>query len=410
MTNLVDKLPSMQPIDCPLCKNISGFSILEFEDCLNVPYFKRRLSRTEVKHLLGNILITYCKKCGHVWNEKFQEASGHRIYATDTLSCTPVTKSMTKRHQTLAILLAKFIKINGTVADIGGGSGALAEALADLNYNVDLYEPSLSIKQFASKLNNNVTIINDLFSYKEKKKYDGIILKQVLEHVFEPINLIDTINKSLSAGGIFYLEVPRFEWIRDNQSIVDFHYPHYSYFTEENIISMLDNSGFEIMEIHSLIEGHDIGYVTRKMSNRKEFSLKKDKKSLAIDLKLFNETYLKGISKAKNLSNYKVGLYGATSHMQSFLGLFGKYLGKISHVFDDNPISQGKYTLVNGYQPMIKSPSKDNIKGLDFIVICTYLHDEIITDKLIRMGFEGEILSLRPKSVRNEANCSSFFS
>jgi SAM-dependent methyltransferase len=77
-------------------------------------------------------------------------------------------------------------------------------------------------------------------------EFDSIVTNQVLEHVFNPDEFLDEINRVLKVGGKLLLTVP-FVWDEHEQP---YDYARYSSF---GLKSLLEKCGFEIIEHHKSV-------------------------------------------------------------------------------------------------------------------------------------------------------------
>ena len=191
-----------------------------------------------------------------------------------------------------------------------------------------------------------------------------------------------------------------------------------SYFSESFVEWFVRKAGFEIEDKRSLCDGHDVGYVLRKsrtLSKLRALPVQPSPHMQVTNAERFSETYAKGQRLARLLQKKQIALYGANAHMQSFIGLFGGSLFQIKHIFDDSPISHGKYVAIPGevehYVEITPPPllGSDVWRSLSVIVICCYLHDEVILQKLRSYGYGGRIYSLRPSSLHSDTDLVSFF-
>ena len=92
------------------------------------------------------------------------------------------------------------------VADIGAGYGHLAKLMSkESSFDYHGFEPGIGRAEFCQR--NGLNVGNQLFTISDDK-YDVIIMDNVLEHVSNPIEIIDTIEKSLNNSGIFICIVP----------------------------------------------------------------------------------------------------------------------------------------------------------------------------------------------------------
>ena len=92
--------------------------------------------------------------------------------------------------------------------------------------------------------NKFVDVYSDLNEHLEFEdlSFDTIILTDVLEHIYKPLNLIAEINRVLKPGGRIIVAVPFFYWIHEQP------YDYFRY-TEYSLSKMFEDSGFKIIEI-----------------------------------------------------------------------------------------------------------------------------------------------------------------
>jgi SAM-dependent methyltransferase len=138
-------------------------------------------------------------------------------------------------------------KPNGTLLDIGAGSGILVEQALRVGYQATGIEPSKWLVDQATK--RSLPIIEGIFPDADKEAHhDVITLVDVLEHIHNPLQLLYDIKKRLNAGGIAIIVTP------DVQSIPArflgkkwWHYrvAHISYFKRKTLIFALQKAGLE---------------------------------------------------------------------------------------------------------------------------------------------------------------------
>ena len=95
------------------------------------------------------------------------------------------------------------------------------------------------------------------------KKFDVIIMAEVLEHVFDPVKVLKNVQRVLKDGGIIIITTPNFmTWTNRVKFIFgDFQYQdqgmfdfgHIRWFTHEYLKKVLRDSGFKIVEEKNII-------------------------------------------------------------------------------------------------------------------------------------------------------------
>jgi len=109
--------------------------------------------------------------------------------------------------------IARIIENNSKVLDIGAGSGLLGLVLAKLNKNVliDAVEPSKAgVQEMCSPPYRRVChgYLDNYMNELMEEKYDYVVLADVVEHLYDPSNLIKNCVQLLSNEGKLILSVP----------------------------------------------------------------------------------------------------------------------------------------------------------------------------------------------------------
>lgn len=140
--------------------------------------------------------------------------------------------------------------------DIGCGAGAfLSEAMA-CGWQVMGVEPSATAVETAKQKNIPVFYGTlDDFCSSAGQKYDVVQLKNVLEHVPDPVNTIEQCRALLKNSGILYIEVPNdYEpiqkigvWrVKERNSWVSVP-DHINYFNFKSLRELLIRKGFKVL-------------------------------------------------------------------------------------------------------------------------------------------------------------------
>jgi SAM-dependent methyltransferase len=138
--------------------------------------------------------------------------------------------------------IPKYVK--GKLADIGCGYVPLYEFYRPYIDDVTAVDWAESLHQ-----NQNLDIVHDLNNtpIPELKdgEFDSVICSDVLEHIYEPDNLIRELARILLGGGYLLLNVPFYYWVHEAP------HDHYRY-TEYCLKRKLEEAGFRIVELQPL--------------------------------------------------------------------------------------------------------------------------------------------------------------
>jgi SAM-dependent methyltransferase len=379
---------------CVICGSRAREPVIEVERVPIHPFCPP--ARLGLRPGFGTLKIVACSHCGHIYNAAFDPSRVDDLYAAAVLTNTPVSESMLKSLEATADFVLARAAPNPVVADVGGGSGALAVALARRAREVHLVEPSraLSAEQFAG---TGVTLHASMFPAPglAGAKFDVIVSRQVIEHIPDPAPFLEALRSQIDERGIVYLELPRAEYIWEATSIVDFHYPHVHYYRRGAVEVLLRRAGFEILETLDIKDGHDMGFLLAPVAPKSGTTpIPHADGSLASRLAVRRAS---GRRRLEGIGG-RIALYGANAYSQALLGLYPD-AAAFPIMFDDTPMYEGQRAYGPGGDIPISPPRRELLEGISAVVITAYLHDAVIASKLERIGWQGAVYTVRADSL-----------
>ena len=173
---VLKKIEKFRIIDCDKCQFIH---VMPLPSELELSKLYKRKYYTKVK---PNYIKKYQKEIDY-WNLIFDEK--------------------------LDFLETKIKTQTRSIFDIGSGSGYFLLRAKEKGWAVDGVEPNLIAADHSRKI--GVPVINDFFgnmNIHTMKKFNAINLFDVLEHVHNPIEVLENCYKLLKPKGIIVIEVP----------------------------------------------------------------------------------------------------------------------------------------------------------------------------------------------------------
>ncbi|WP_164731834.1 methyltransferase domain-containing protein [Rheinheimera mangrovi] len=147
------------------------------------------------------------------------------------------------------------VSVNGMAIEIGGGPGELAEMLrSECTHEKALVVDFVDRVAFEnlnfvySDLNNSdESLIRSLDKYKINNKKNVFLLSHVLEHIFNPIDILRELKKFDQS--YFFIEVPDFGSYHDSSVLrYSINCPdHIHYFNSNSFISLIQDAGLNII-------------------------------------------------------------------------------------------------------------------------------------------------------------------
>lgn len=153
----------------------------------------------------------------------------------------------------------------GRILDIGAAAGFFLKVAKDQGWTTYGIEPSKYLSSYGNK-NYKVNIFNGTIETapEYKDKMDVVTLWDVLEHTFDPKDVLGRVNRFLRTGGIVVVNYPNIgNWMakmagRKYWFILSV---HLYYFVPKTIEEMLRKTGFEVVSSAPHFQWLEFGYL-----------------------------------------------------------------------------------------------------------------------------------------------------
>lgn len=196
---------------------------------------------------------------------------------------------------------------------------------------------------------NNPDVVREFYEPDMKLKANGIVLRHVLEHVANPVQLLQNLAISNGNTGRIYIEVPCLEWIAEHRASFDIFYEHVNYFRLSDLRAMF----------HDVVaSGHLFGgqylYIVAELSSIRQPRLS-DSGAFAFpsDFKTSLDHLKQTIVQSRDRT---CAIWGSASK-GVILSLTLQRAGAQNLILVDiNPAKQGRYLPLTGFQ--VHSPEQ----------------------------------------------------
>ena len=151
----------------------------------------------------------------------------------------------------------KFIckKKNINLLDIGSGLGIFPHSVKKVGWNCTATDPDERSISHIKKRIGVKTIHGDFLKIKNLWKYNIITLNKVLEHVIDPITILNKAKKFLSKKGFIYVEVPDAEEAsKRGKKREEFFIDHFHVFSKMSLIYMCKKADLKTIKIERINE------------------------------------------------------------------------------------------------------------------------------------------------------------
>ncbi|PTY40509.1 class I SAM-dependent methyltransferase [Brachyspira hampsonii] len=200
-----------------------------------------------------------CKNCGLVrinpyYKPEFIQTFYSQFYSTiyrGTNQCIKdVFNSKIDSGNVIIEHLKNYTDFNSKkVFEIGCGSGGILKAFKNIGCDVYGVDYGKDYLEFAK--NNGIKVVEGDFNMlKEFGKCDILIMNHVLEHLLNPIDLLNKIKILLKDSSLVYIEVPTLETLEYFYEYDIFKYlqnAHIYYFSNSLLEKYVKSAGFDIL-------------------------------------------------------------------------------------------------------------------------------------------------------------------
>jgi SAM-dependent methyltransferase len=182
----------------------------------------------------------------HMVDELYQDTRGPRLV---------------QANQILKLIPKKYT--GGRLLDVGAGSGILVEAAMKAGFNAKGIEPSSWLHSEAAKM--GIPVVRGVLPSEEiGDNYDVVTLIDVLEHVVNPVELLNEIFKVLSHSGCIVIVIPNVKSVAAKifkGKWWHFRYAHLGYFDSKTIKIVCERACFKIVELSRPTWFHRLDYL-----------------------------------------------------------------------------------------------------------------------------------------------------
>lgn len=246
-------------------------------------------------------------------------------------------------------------------------------------------EPSEWSRTFAIDKYGVESIAGTAEDFNLDERFELIAMTHVLEHIYNPLEVLIKVKKNLLNNGHLIIEVPLWEQI-EKQPVGVLTFEHVNYFTETTLVSMLNAAGFEAVYSDKLFDLNQYPVITivAKKSNVELHNCYCSEGEILLAMYLAKETdFWETTSKKifRQLDSRRLAyIYGAGIHTSQLLYQLKKCTDiEIQGVIDSSPSKQGK--IIDDF--VVEGPKKiENIRSGSDIIISSRASEKYIRNSI----------------------------
>jgi len=209
-------------------------------------------SATSAQVPLLPIVVGWCQHCAHV--QLMQRPTTEQLDAIYLGDYTSVVKTGTfagadrmavECRDFLDFAVAGELAPGGTVMEIGCFDGGFLSLFP--GYKLLGCEPNPGGREAAESI--GIHVIPEYFSaaHFDPHSLDLIVMRHLIEHVPDPIALLQECKGLLTNGGMVLIETPNIEHTLFNHVIGNFYHQHLHYFSIRSLPHLMERAGYKVM-------------------------------------------------------------------------------------------------------------------------------------------------------------------
>lgn len=222
---------------------------------------------TGARHLLSGdrdfigIHTAQCAACGMIFSSPFYDPDVvddfYRGAYRSVFKLQPDPKEFIARQTYVAERARFFLAFfasegilpgpGGSLLDVGSGEGTLLRAVRETRPDLELrgVEPTVAYRTNAES-ETGVAIAPSMAEIEPGATFDLITCIHVLEHVRQPLELVEQIRERMGAGSRLYVDVPD---VAAYASVDEFHVAHCNHFTRHTLAALVERAGMVVRRI-----------------------------------------------------------------------------------------------------------------------------------------------------------------
>ncbi len=380
------------PVHCPVCRDSRQHTFVHRKNVVaqqNLPQPSAEAARALPR---GDLDMRCCPACGFVFNAAFDARLVDYGPSYDNQqNYSAVFAEHTRRLAT--DLIEDYGVRESRVVEIGCGKGAFLRLVVEAGGagNTGLgFDPTYvgPLTDADGRLQFEQTF------YEQPVPGDVYICRHVIEHVAEPLSLLNLVTDSLSlvpSARVFF-ETPDVTWIFEHGVIWDLFYEHCSLFTPDSLSTAFEQAGMSVDSVRAVFGQQ---YMWLEASRGPATSPPRDPGRTVELADQFGRIEAERIGFWRQMLDEAAGnavLWGAGAKGVTFVNLVDPEAEAVTAVTDINPGKQGRFIPGTGHR--IVGPEELTRLDPSVIYVLNPNYVDEVAAETQRLGLRGRVVDL----------------
>jgi SAM-dependent methyltransferase len=385
---------------CPVCGTAAQPPFLDF-GYVPIDCARRYTDREAALNApLGEMHLVACESCTAVFNAAFEADAVE--YDGDYENSQFFSAAFLEYAETLAAsLLDRHHVHDGVVVEVGSGKGEFLSLLARGGRNrVIGFDPSYRGESDLALRGLRVEIVREYFDERSAPAdIDLVCLRHVLEHIEEPVELLNRIRAAMarSEKAVLYVEVPNASFTLSESGCWDIIYQHCTYFSSEALPCALERAGFEIQSLQAAFDDQFLSAEATIGDGNPPVRPGRQSSETGLDhIARARDAATRTIERWHRFLQFRepahTALWGAGAKGVTFLNVMREH--EIALAVDVNPRKTGSFVPGTGHQVLSPTELAGNGAPIETVIVANQVYEPEVRAQLRELGFDPEIVAL----------------
>jgi SAM-dependent methyltransferase len=384
----------------------------------NQPLANRLNSKIPKKEWRFSLNLCMCKNCKTI---QIKETVNPKILFEKYFWQTSTSVAAKKFSKIFCEKILTYLKCEKPfVIEVASNDGTFLLPFKNKGLEVLGVDPAKNLASISEK--NKIPVLTAFFNNKtvkkiikiKKKKADLIFARNVIAHVKNIHEIVESANEVLSDNGIFAVEFHHAKKILEDLQYDSVYHEHLFYFNLLTLKNFFSKKNFHLCHaFKSPISGGAIVALFSKsrinLSETAKKILLEEKRNKVNSLSKWKEfskkaqlhkiSFLEGIKKYLDKKKSIIA-YGASARSSTFLNYSNINNKNIRFIIDKNPLKINKYTPGTNLKIISFNQFKKKINKFDTLLLLAWNFKKEIMQDLKKFGFKGMVLTPFPKKIK----------
>jgi 2-polyprenyl-3-methyl-5-hydroxy-6-metoxy-1,4-benzoquinol methylase len=217
-----------------------------------------------------------CEACGFVTQElkhsvdEILQLLKDEKYLDETIGDLNLEEKGVQFRKLISMMKKSCTVKDAKLLDVGANTGVFLREFKEYSSDIQGIEPSEEAAKAARELfGHNVQNAVVAEAQIDDDQFDIITMWDVIEHLYDPRNDLETLFKKLKPGGVIFITThDASDWFAKTMgaNYPAYMYQHFFHFSHATLTLMLENVGFRVVGLNSFCKSWSYGYLREMLS------------------------------------------------------------------------------------------------------------------------------------------------